>query len=75
MPISARVAVSPTKESVLGAGASSANHANAPPAAVVNRQVIAKKAPPPVSPLEQRFFNGPAKGTIIYMYMGNWPQP
>jgi hypothetical protein len=46
MPISARVAVSPTKQSVLGA-ASTANHVNAPPAAVVNRQVIAKKAPPP----------------------------
>ena len=55
MPISARVAVSPTKESVLGAKASTANHVSAPPAAVVNRQVIAKKAPaPPAVSFEQR---------------------
>ncbi len=47
-PISARgAAVAPTRESVLGAKASSAGHVTAPPAAVANRQVIAKKTPPP----------------------------
>jgi hypothetical protein len=46
-PVTHRVAVNPTRESVLGSKASSANHVTAPPAAVMNRQVIAKKAPPP----------------------------
>jgi len=46
-PISARVAVVPTRESVLGAHASSANRVAAPPAAVASRQVVAKKTPPP----------------------------
>jgi hypothetical protein len=46
-PVSARVAVAPTRESVLGAKAATANHVTAPPAAVMNRQVIAKKTPPP----------------------------
>ncbi len=46
-PVSARVAVNPTRESVLGAKAGTANRASAPPAAVMNRQVIAKKTPPP----------------------------
>jgi hypothetical protein len=46
-PINARVAVAPTRESVLGAKASSAGHVSAPPTAVMNRQVIAKKTPPP----------------------------
>lgn len=46
-PVSARVAVAPTRESVLGAKASSAGHVTAPPAAVANRQVVAKKTPPP----------------------------
>jgi len=46
-PINARVAVAPTRESVLGAKASSAGHVTAPPAAVANRQVIAKRTPPP----------------------------
>jgi hypothetical protein len=46
-PVSARVAVNPTREAVLGAKASTANHVTAPPAAVANRQVIAKKTPPP----------------------------
>jgi hypothetical protein len=46
-PMNARVAVAPTRESVLGAKASSAGHVSAPPAAVMNRQVIAKKTPPP----------------------------
>ena len=46
-PVSARVAVAPTRESVLGAKASTANHVTAPPPAVMNRPVIAKTAPPP----------------------------
>ena len=46
-PISARVAVAPTQQSVLGAKASTANHVTAPPAAVMNRQVVAKRTPPP----------------------------
>ena len=45
--VSARVAVAPTRESVLGAKFATANHVNAPPAAVTNRQVIAKRTPPP----------------------------
>jgi hypothetical protein len=45
--VNARVAVTPTRESVLGAKASSAGHVTAPPAAVMNRQVIAKRTPPP----------------------------
>src|SRR6266852_7834507 len=46
-PVNARVAVAPTRESVLGAKAATANHVTAPPPAVMNRQVIAKQAPPP----------------------------
>jgi hypothetical protein len=46
-PVSARVAVVPTQQAVLGAKASTAGHVTAPPAAVTNRQVIAKKTPPP----------------------------
>ena len=46
-PVSSRVAVAPTRESVLGAHAASANRVAAPPAAVANRQVVAKKTPPP----------------------------
>ncbi len=46
-PMSARVAVAPTRESVLGAKAASAGHVSAPPAAVMSRQVVAKKTPPP----------------------------
>jgi hypothetical protein len=46
-PVSARVAVVPTRESVLGARAATANRVAAPPAAVMNRQVIAKRTPPP----------------------------
>jgi hypothetical protein len=46
-PLSGRVAVAPTRESVLGAKAASAGHVAAPPAAVANRQVVAKKTPPP----------------------------
>src|ERR1700674_517838 len=46
-PVSARVAVAPTRESVLGAKAATANHVTAPPPAVMNRAVIAKTTPPP----------------------------
>ncbi len=46
-PVSARVAVAPTRQAVLGAKASTASHVTAPPAAVMNRQVVAKRAPPP----------------------------
>jgi len=46
-PMSARVAVAPTHESVLGSRASTAGHVAAPPAAIVSRQVVAKKIPPP----------------------------
>jgi hypothetical protein len=46
-PVSARVAVVPTQQAVLGAKASTSGHVAAPPAAVMNRQVVAKKTPPP----------------------------
>ncbi len=46
-PMTAHVAVAPTKAAVLGAKAESAGHVSAPPAAVANRQVVAKKTPPP----------------------------
>jgi hypothetical protein len=46
-PMSARVAVAPTRESVMGAKAATAGHVAAPPAAVAARQVVAKKTPPP----------------------------
>jgi len=46
-PVSARVAVAPTREAVLGARAATANHVTTPPPAVMNRQVIAKATPPP----------------------------
>jgi len=46
-PMSSRVAVAPTRDSVLGARAATANRVAAPPAAVANRQVIAKATPPP----------------------------
>jgi hypothetical protein len=46
-PMSARVAVVPTRESVLGAKAATAGHVSAPPAAVASRQIVAKKTPPP----------------------------
>jgi hypothetical protein len=44
---SARVAVVPTHESVLGARATTMGQVAAPPAAVASRQVVAKKTPPP----------------------------
>jgi hypothetical protein len=46
-PMSSRVAVAPTRESVLGSKATTAGHVAAPPAAVASRQVVAKKTPPP----------------------------
>jgi len=46
-PMSSRVVVAPTRESVLGARAETANRVAAPPPAVANRQVIAKATPPP----------------------------
>lgn len=45
--VSTRVAIAPTRESVLGAKFATANRVSAPPAAVMNRQVIAKRTPPP----------------------------
>ncbi len=46
-PISSRVAVVPSRASVLGSNAGTANRVPAPPAAIANRQVVAKKTPPP----------------------------
>ncbi|MGA7078956.1 MAG: DUF6600 domain-containing protein [Terriglobales bacterium] len=46
-PMSARAAVVPTRASVLGSNAGTANHVATPPPAVANRQVVAKKLPPP----------------------------
>jgi hypothetical protein len=46
-PMSARVAVAPTQQAMLGAKASTAGHVSAPPAAVMSRPVVAKKTPPP----------------------------
>ncbi|HEY6369558.1 MAG TPA: DUF6600 domain-containing protein, partial [Candidatus Sulfotelmatobacter sp.] len=46
-PVVARAAVAPTSNSVLGVHANTANRVAAPPAAVANRPVIAKVAPPP----------------------------
>ena len=46
-PVSARVAVAPTRESVLGARANTANRVTAPPPAVAKRTVIAKATPAP----------------------------
>ncbi len=49
VPIATHVAVAPTRQAVLGAKASTAGHVSAPPVAVANRQVVAKKTPPPPS--------------------------
>jgi hypothetical protein len=46
-PLSGRVAVAPTRESVLGARAATVGRVAAPPAAIASRQVVAKKTPPP----------------------------
>ena len=45
--VSDRVAVAPARTAVLGVHADTANRVAAPPAAVLNRPVIAKVAPPP----------------------------
>ncbi len=45
--LSTRAAFVPTRDSVLGARASTAGRVSAPPQAVMNRQVIAKRVPPP----------------------------
>jgi len=50
MSVVSRAAVSPSSQAVLGAHANTANRVAAPPAAVVNRAVIAKSTPPPPSP-------------------------
>ncbi|HZQ96222.1 MAG TPA: DUF6600 domain-containing protein [Candidatus Sulfotelmatobacter sp.] len=50
MPVSARAAVSPARESVLGVHANTANRVAAPPPSVTSRPVIAKTAPPPPPP-------------------------
>ena len=47
-PVSARVAVAPTRQSVLGGRANTANRVTAPPAAVAKRTVVAKAKPAPV---------------------------
>jgi hypothetical protein len=49
-PITARAAVVPQNQAVLGVRANTANHVAAPPKAVANRAVIAKAAPPPPPP-------------------------
>jgi hypothetical protein len=46
-PINRRAEVAPTRNSVLGPSAASGQRASQPPAAVVNRTVVAKTAPPP----------------------------
>ena len=46
-PVSARVAVAPTQNSVLGVHANTAVHVVAPPAAIASRPVVAKAVPPP----------------------------
>ena len=50
VPVSARAAVAPSSQSVLGPHANTGNRVAAPPQAVANRPVIAKAAPPPPPP-------------------------
>lgn len=47
MPVSARVAVAPTRGSVLGLHADTAGRVKAPPVAVAQRAIIARRTPPP----------------------------
>jgi len=47
LPVSARVAVAPTSNSVLGARFDTANRVKAPPAAIARRPIVARTAPPP----------------------------
>jgi hypothetical protein len=54
-PVNARAAVAPTRNSVLGLHAGTANRVAAPPAAVASRAVVAKAvAPPPPVPFAAR---------------------
>ena len=46
-PVVSRAVVAPTRESVLGTSAPTANRVARPPEAVVNRPVVAKTTPPP----------------------------
>ena len=46
-PVVSRAVVAPTRDSVLGTAAPAANRVARPPAAVVNRPVVAKATPPP----------------------------
>ena len=46
-PVVSRAVVAPTRDSVLGTSASNANRVARPPAAIVNRPVVAKATPPP----------------------------
>ena len=46
-PVVSRAVVAPTRDSVLGTSAPTANRVAQPPAAVVNRPVVAKTTPPP----------------------------
>ena len=47
MPVSARAAVAPTSNSVLGARFNTAGRVKAPPVAVAQRAIIARRTPPP----------------------------
>jgi hypothetical protein len=49
-PVSARAAVPPGREALMGVHANTANRVAAPPQAVASRQVIARTAPPPPPP-------------------------
>jgi len=49
-PVSARAAVPPGRQAVMGMQANTANRVAAPPQAVASRQVIARTAPPPPPP-------------------------
>ena len=49
-PVSARAAVPPVHQAVLGGQANAAKRAAAPPAAIASRQVVAKATPPPPRP-------------------------
>ena len=49
-PMSARAAVPPARDAVLGLHANTANRVAAPPQAIANRTITAKNAPPPPPP-------------------------
>ena len=49
-PVSARAAIPPARQAVLGVHANTVNRVAAPPQNVVSRQVIAKNTPPPPQP-------------------------